>query len=209
MAPRPTETLCNLTGDWECFDGINSDGKCLQKNISVKQTGDQITYGAATGSVSTNGYVTGTVTPNGQPGVVTSVDGKDSGCDRIRWYGDEEAHWCRKGKVCSVPSSFKDPIEINFCADGTIPPEGIRINPCSPNNPLKGQNFTVPAQQFNILHFENQKKDSVWLYYGERSMSAPDGLKSHNFQAWMPLSFDDAGRILPLKFLPSFQIDVD
>ena len=39
-------------------------------------------------------------------------------------------------------------------------------------------------------------------------MSAPDGLKSHNFQAWVPLKFDESGEILPMIFPESFDLDI-
>jgi len=46
------------------------------------------------------------------------------------------------------------------------------------------------------------------LYYGERANSAPDRLFSHNFQAWVPMSFADDGAILPLTFPATFQLNL-
>ena len=51
-------------------------------------------------------------------------------------------------------------------------------------------------------------KDGFLLYYGERANSTPDGNFSHNFQAWVPLQFDDSGAMLPMTFPASFQLDL-
>jgi len=207
VAPKPSAAVCDLSGTWVCHSGINGDGKCGQATWAITQQGDKFNFGSNSGTILANGYVLASVSPNGQPGVVTSANGNQAGCDRIRWYGDESAHWCRSGKQCAVPSSFLDPTEVNFCADKTLPKENIRDNPCDPSNPLLGQNFTVPAQQFNVIQLQ-LASNITWIYYGERSMSATDRLKSHNFQAWVPLSFGPNGEILPMSFMDSFTLEV-
>ena len=142
--------------------------------------------------------------------MLTSADGKAEGCDRIRFYGYESFVWCRKGQDCALPS-YLDAPEVNYCQDGSMPHEGERLNPCDPGVPY-GINFTVPAQQFNVIHVATsdsagQVSDTV-LFYGERANSAPDRLFSHNFQAWVPLAFDAAGAILPLTFPSTFQLNL-
>ena len=47
---------------------------------------------------------------------------------------------------------------------------------------------------------------------GDRWMSSPDHLKSHDFQYWAPLNFDDAHdppRVLPLRWLDSFELNLE
>ena len=89
-----------------------------------------------------------------------------------------------------------------------MPLDGVRVNPCD-KNVTNGMNFTVPAQQFNVIRVRVRgAAEEAVLYYGERANSAPDGLFSHNFQAWVNLEFDDAGAILPMTFPPSFQLDL-
>ena len=141
---------------------------------------------------------------------MTSADGKSAGCDRVRWYGYESFVWCRGGANCSLPS-YLDAPETNFCADGSLPHEDVRDNPCDPNVPY-GTNYTVPAQQFNVITLpvlnSTGGADVAFLYYGERANSAPDGLFSHNFQAWVPMAFDTAGALQPLTFPATFQLNL-
>ena len=139
-------------------------------------------------------------------GVVTSADGARAGCDRVRWYGYDSFIWCRAGVSCAAPS-YRDAPELNLCADGSLPHEDVRVNPCDPDHEL-GTNFTVPAQQFNVITVYTAGGGRTLLYYGERANSAPDRLFSHNFQAWVPLQFTDGGGIAPLTFPPSFTLDL-
>lgn len=39
--------------------------------------------------------------------------------------------------------------------------------------------------------------DDVWMLIGDRWLSAPDHLKSHDYQAWVPLGFDESGGLTP------------
>jgi hypothetical protein len=85
------------------------------------------------------------------------------------------------------------------------------VNPCDPDQQY-GTNFTVPAQQFNVIKTvvsDSQGQPSVqWLYYGERANSAPDRLFSHNFQAWVPLDIQTDGSIAPMTFPPTFTLNL-
>jgi hypothetical protein len=156
------------------------------------------------------GYVTFPPSAGDGRGVVTSADGSAAGCDRVRWYGYESFIWCRQGADCPLPS-YADAPELNYCADGSLPSEGERVNPCDPGQ-TQGTNFTVPAQQFNVIAVATANEeglvDTTWLYYGERANSAPDRLFSHNFQAWVPLSFDSAGALQRMSFPGTFQLNL-
>ena len=91
-----------------------------------------------------------------------------------------------------------------------MPHEDVRINPCDPNVEY-GVNFTVPSQQFNVITAyttDGVSNSETILYYGERANSAPDRLFSHNFQAWVPLTFDDNGAIQPMTFPATFMLNL-
>lgn len=87
----------------------------------------------------------------------------------------------------------------------------MRVNPCDPGVQY-GQNYTVPAQQFNVISVPVTDAagmvSTTILYYGERANSGPDRLFSHNFQAWEPLVFEDNGFIKPLTFPPMFSLNL-
>jgi hypothetical protein len=98
--------------------------------------------------------------------------------------------------------------ESNYCADGKMPPSQISsmsVNPCSLSD-VQGTNFTIPAQQFNVATLKG-KSGPLYLFYGERFRSSPDGIKAHDYQAWIPLQFD-ANKVLPMKWLDSFVLDL-
>lgn len=100
--------------------------------------------------------------------------------------------------------------QLNYCADGSAPPEHVpdmHINPCSIDDPY-GTNFTVPAQQFNVATLPISSEETIHLYYGERFRSSPDGLKAHDFQAWIPIRFIDAC-IQPMFFLSNFTLNIE
>jgi hypothetical protein len=211
--PLPTER-CDLTGSWHSVRG--SPDAPSNETLTLTQAADdsfvfQDAKGKAAGSIDqATGFVTFGPSAGDHRGVVTSSDGKAAGCDRVRWYGYESFTWCRDGADCAVPS-YADAPEVNLCADGSQPHEDVRVNPCDPDEQY-GTNFTVPAQQFNVIIVEvsdgaGGTKQEV-LYYGERANSTPDGNFSHNFQAWVPLQFDDAGAMLPMTFPASFQLDL-
>ena len=100
--------------------------------------------------------------------------------------------------------------QLNYCADGSAPPEHVTdmtINPCSIDDPF-GTNFTVPAQQFNVATLPISANETLHMYYGERFRSSKDGLKAHDFQAWIPIRFIDAC-VQPMLFLENFTLNID
>lgn len=211
--PLPTER-CDLTGDWFAVAGSPDAPGNETLTLSQAQGSDSFNFSDANGKASgtidqATGYVTFPPSAGDHRGLITSADGSSAGCDRIRWYGYESFIWCRVGHNCAIPS-YKDAPELNYCQDGSLPDETVRINPCDPGVEY-GVNFTVPAQQFNVITVNVLDNTSGGvtqeiLYYGERANSAPDRLFSHNFQAWVPLQFSTNGAILPMTFPPSFQL---
>ena len=212
VAPPLPTARCDLSGAWSSL-GASAPG-AERFNITQAAGSDAFTFadahGRAQGSIDqATGYVTFPPSAGDGRGVVTSADGSAAGCDRVRWYGYEEFVWCRDGASCALPS-YRDAPELNYCADGSMPHEDVRVNPCAPNDPL-GTNFTIPAQQFNVLSIPvmvGGVADTAVLYYGERANSAPDGMFAHNYQAWVPLSFDAAGAIEPMAFPASFTLNI-
>jgi hypothetical protein len=100
--------------------------------------------------------------------------------------------------------------QLNYCADGKVPPDhvdGMKINPCSIND-LYGTNFTIPAQQFNVATLPISSEETLYMYYGERFRSSKDGIKGHDFQAWIPIEFMDNDTPKPMKFYDNFTINI-
>lgn len=208
VAPPLPTARCDLSGEWTSLGG--SPDAPPNEAFSLAQTGDNFTFTDAKGSAGgwldqRTGFVTFPPSAGDHRGVVTSADGASAGCDRVRWYGYESFLWCRKGAACAQPS-YHDAPELNLCADGSQPHEDVRINPCDPGHEY-GVNFTVPAQQFNVIAADTVG-GTTFMYYGERANSAPDGLFSHNFQAWTPLTFDAEGGLLPLTFPAAFDLEL-
>jgi hypothetical protein len=115
--------------------------------------------------------------------------------------------------------------EVNPCADGTNPPRSVKdmyINPCSQDD-VGGQNFTIPAQQFNVAilpsvalssgtpGFPRQRdaqQEPLILYFGENFNSALDGVKAHDLQTWLPMAFDAEGRVQRMVWQDTFDVTV-
>lgn len=82
-------------------------------------------------------------------------------------------------------------------------------------NPTKGipgiSDHTIKAQEnfvFTVPHAGTG--DADYVYTGDMWTSAPDKMKSHDFQYWEPLAFDDTKSpptIAPLSWVDSFTIN--
>ena len=224
---------CNLAGQWIGMGQLKDQQLILDQapgadeftaHLEARSTSNthsfvsNHSFNPWKGSVDqTTGYVTLPLMPGDHRGVLTSRDGLSAGCDRIRWYGYDSAAWCRadgSSGSCALPT-FQDAPNINRCSNGREPDfshetSKQRGNPCDPQGKTHGINFTVPAQQFNVVRVRTKDhgENTTWLYYGERSKSAPDGLKSHNFQAWEPLRFNPDGALRPLRFPQKFDVPI-
>ena len=223
--PRIGGVACVFDGDWSGVLGNASvgppnlrllleGGNALQVSGAVSTTGVYHPENASVVFAAFPGYGRVLV------GAVSAFAGSDDSCSRIDWldYTPEHSFWCRHpdcGAAPVQPSNFTN--EVNACADGRNPPATIadmNINPCSQDN-VFGLNFTVPAQQFAVavllgvsLASRGGPADGAYLFYGEHFKSAADGLKSHDLQAWVPLTFDSEGRVEAMRWLDNFTLYV-
>ena len=209
---------CDLSGSWS---GSLGGAPIEPANLVLKQSGTTVTV---TGAVDTsaeyfaaNASIVFNAFPgmNGVPlvGAVGAYNGSSDACSMLSWqppYSPPGSFWCRYPSCQpSVVPPATWPNEVNFCADGSQPPESVKdmfINPCSQND-VNGVNFTIPAQQFNVLTLRNASGGApAVLYYGCRFRSAASGLKSEDFAYVAPLEFDEAGRVLQMSFVNEFEL---
>jgi hypothetical protein len=47
------------------------------------------------------------------------------------------------------------------------------------------------------------------MYYGERFRSSADGIKGHDFQAWIPIEFTANDALIPMKFYDNFTLNIE
>ena len=64
------------------------------------------------------------------------------------------------------------------------------------------------AQQFGVFPIPLADNKTAYLYVGIRYGSAPDLSKCREFQYWGPLSFNEQGHALPMKFEPEVTLDL-
>jgi hyaluronoglucosaminidase len=64
------------------------------------------------------------------------------------------------------------------------------------------QNFVIEVQQA-------ASKGSLFIWTGDLWQQAPDGIKGHEGQFWVPLRFDATGRIEKVKHVDSFEIEME
>ncbi|KAL0483063.1 hypothetical protein AKO1_014963 [Acrasis kona] len=66
---------------------------------------------------------------------------------------------------------------------------------------------TLRAQQNHIVEVDTPNgKEYIWT--GDRWQQAPDGIKAHDPQTWVPLKFGEDGSVLPITWVDEFEIDV-
>jgi hypothetical protein len=56
----------------------------------------------------------------------------------------------------------------------------------------------IPAQETWVARIPT-RDGPVFMWMADRWQSAPDGVKGHDFQFWVPLEFGPDGNLLPLK----------
>ena len=55
------------------------------------------------------------------------------------------------------------------------------------------------AQQRSVFAYPHAAAEPVWVWMGNRWQSAPDGVKDHDFETWLPIEFaPQAGETPPL-----------
>jgi len=69
----------------------------------------------------------------------------------------------------------------------------------------------IQAQESFVIRTNTTASEGTFIYVGDRWVSAPDHLKSHDFQYWQPLKFNDSvspPTISPLYFVDSFSLEL-
>jgi beta-xylosidase len=64
------------------------------------------------------------------------------------------------------------------------------------------------SQQTDIFAYYDSNGTQQFMYVGDHWQSSPDGLKSHDFTVWAPLTFDVNGVASSPGFLDNFEVDV-
>ena len=64
------------------------------------------------------------------------------------------------------------------------------------------------AQQNFVVEVQTPSGEVEYLWTGDRWMQSPDGLKGHEPQFWVPLSFTEEGRVERVKWVDLFVMDV-
>lgn len=75
-------------------------------------------------------------------------------------------------------------------------------------SPPREQGRTIPAQQAFVAALEVKGGGVQYMWGGDRWQSAPDGFKSHDYQAWVPLEFGPRGEIKALQWLQQWDVDL-
>lgn len=84
--------------------------------------------------------------------------------------------------------------------------------PPDPKPSPGGGHRTIPAQQSFVLALPGAGGKTTYMWGGDRWQSAPDHFKSHDYQAWVPLEFDESGSInliKPLTYPRTWSVDVE
>jgi len=99
------------------------------------------------------------------------------------------------GDLCCVPS-----LQANFSDHPPTPGQGCQYaDPKTTSTTRSQQNFVIQVDTPTGIEY-------VWT--GDRWMQAPDGIKGHEPQFWVPLQFDSDGRIEKVQWVDEFTIDV-
>ena len=79
---------------------------------------------------------------------------------------------------------------------------------CFQMGPGQVCNPITQAQQNYVVEVPLVNGTSQFVWTGDRWQQAPNGKFDEQPQTWLPLSFDEDGNLLPLKWVDSFELDV-
>ena len=106
-----------------------------------------------------------------------------------------------------------------FCSGGAGSAVYVASHPLGPwnytieLNPSEqlGSRHVIKAQENYVFAVRGPDGNDTYIYTGDRWASAPDHKKSHDFQYWQPLKFDDTRQPPlpePLKWVDSFVLSL-
>jgi len=67
----------------------------------------------------------------------------------------------------------------------------------------------VTRSQQNCVIKVNTRNGVEFIWTGDRWQQAPDGIKGHEPQFWVPLKFSDDGSIEKVDWVDQFEIDLE
>eukprot|EP00928_Gymnodinium_smaydae_P072575 TRINITY_DN55915_c0_g1_i2.p1 TRINITY_DN55915_c0_g1~~TRINITY_DN55915_c0_g1_i2.p1 ORF type:complete len:444 (+),score=44.74 TRINITY_DN55915_c0_g1_i2:155-1333(+) len=102
----------------------------------------------------------------------------------------------KSGDLACVSDEVPDHVSPVHVAGSPSPGQGCNYK----NRP---QRSSLRAQQNFVISVGDE-----FIWTGDRWQQSPDGLKGHEGQTWIVLSFDAAGRILPLRWQDVISFDV-
>jgi hypothetical protein len=109
---------------------------------------------------------------------------------------DNTCAFCKNGtgaRVYTAPAALG-----KYAFRSNINVEGRKQNGASWTAPGSGRIHTiVEAQQSHVAEIPSSS-GTLFLWMGDRWGSTPDGIKGHDFQAWLPLEFGTGGDVRPL-----------
>jgi hypothetical protein len=104
----------------------------------------------------------------------------------------------RKSDINLITNSSMD----NLNEVGAIPTPG---QGCLYNN---SPDISVTRSQQNYVIKVETKSGTQYVWTGDRWQQAPDGIKGHEPQFWVPLNFQANGDIEPVKWVDEFTLDL-
>lgn len=104
--------------------------------------------------------------------------------------------------ACTAHADVADYVDVGAVP---TPGQGCLYNGSSDTSTTRSQqNFVV---QVEVANGDGESETQYW-WTGDRWQQAPDGIKGHEPQFWVPLRFDASGNIEDVRWVDSFSANV-